>query len=192
MTNEETPMDVLKREYPTARKEAKMEIFRLQLLDEYIVDAEKDSYSAYKNGDVIRYPRFNENLDSLSNMKKNGISVINLLVVDIPLSTYTKYAIETVYLAQLDYGKETFMAERSTVSKLTEGIRDFWLFDNNKVIPMLYDPKGNLVGASKPIIGDQVKEYVEIKERLLANSLPLKEFLRTNNLGLEKRKVVSI
>jgi hypothetical protein len=184
-------MDVLRREYPIARKNARQEIFRLQLLDEYIEDSEKESYDAYRNGEEIKYPGFNESIAFLDKMKNAGVKSINLLVVGMPLSMYTKYAIETVYLEYLDHGKETFVAERQKIVWLLDGVTDFWMFDNTKVLPMLYEPSGRIIGAVEPIIGKEVARYMEIKEKLLAKALPLKEFIRQNHLDLQKKKVIS-
>jgi hypothetical protein len=182
------PLEIFRNECPKAWKEAKKEIFRLQLLNEYLVKEEKESYEAYKKGKVIYDPEIENTLEFIANKKAEGTRIINLLVVDLPLSTYAKYSIEMGYLFFLEKGEETFLVERSKVSDLVNDKRDFWLFDNSEVIPMLYHKDGRLIGAAQPITGKEVENYVRLKEELLAKATPLKEFLKENNLDLIEKK----
>ena len=185
---DKNPLEILRNEYPKAWKEAKKEIFRLQLLNEYLVEEEKESYEAYKKGKVVYDPGIKESLDFIAKKKEEGTRIINLLVVDLPLSTYAKYSIEMVYLFTLEKGQETLLVERSKVSGLVNNKIDFWLFDDTKVIPMLYHKDGHLIGAAQPITGKGVEEYVRLKEELLAKATPLKEFLKLNNIELIGKK----
>jgi hypothetical protein len=184
---EDEPLDILRLEYAKAWREAEKEIFRIQLLTEY-PDSEKAAYDEYKKGNVIKSANVDSNIEFISRKVKNGVKMVNLLVVDIPLSTYTKFSIETTYIYLANAGYETFLVERSKVADIVKNTKDFWLFDNKKVLPMLYDIDGHVIGALKPITDEKVGGYVKIKEKVLPMALPLTEFLKVNKINLSACK----
>ena len=168
---------------------AKKEIFRLQLLNTYLVEDEDQWFNAYKKGKFIPVPEDLEYFKTMERKKNGGVRILNLLVVDLPPSMYTKWVIDAVYTMTEKKGQETLVIERSNVANMTRQANDYWMFDNSVIIPMMYDKKGHFLGAGKLI--DDKKElgkYVTLKDSLLKVAVPLGEFLNAHNIELLRQK----
>jgi hypothetical protein len=168
--------------------EAKHEIYRLQLLDTYLVDGEKEAFCGYKKGkaaNCIKISGFEEWCSSIEGKSKQGVRIIDMEVVGLPLSEYKKFGISVALLSTNEKGQESFFVERKKVAKLISGFQDYWMFDSKVVIPMNYDKEGHFLGAGSLVVAqDRVDRYVKLREVLLGVAVPMAEFLRTNDVNL--------
>lgn len=162
--------------------DAKTEIFRLQLLDTYTVESEERFLTAYKEGRRLPIPEDSGYFKTMEQKKKEGVRILNLLVVDLPLSLYTRWVTEDVYTVTEKKGQETLMVDRKTVDKITRGKTDYWMFDDSIVMPMRYDEEGHFLGAGRPIEDKRdIAQYSSLKKDLLGVAEPMRVFLRDHN-----------
>jgi hypothetical protein len=170
-------------------KDAKTELFRLQLLNTYLVEDEAPAFEAYKKGKFIAMPSFDSWLEQLQEKKNAGVKIVNLLVVDMPLSEYTRFGIEMCYFATATKGQETFIVERKDVAHLLDGAVDFWMFDRKAAIPMKYDKEGHWLGTEDTVTdANGIAKLNNIRDRVLEHALPLEEFLKVHRLSLVDKK----
>lgn len=168
---------------------AKNEIFRLQLLNTYLVKDEEEWFNPYKNGEFVPVPEDLWYFNTMERKKNEGVRILNLLVVDLPPSVYTKWVIDAVYTMTEKKGQETLMVERSKVANITGKEKDFWMFDNSTVMPMVYDTEGHFLGAGKLIDNkNELGRYVQLKDKLLDVSTPLEKFITEHKIELLRRK----
>ena len=170
--------------------DAKHEIFRLQLLDTYLVESEDKWFNAYKAGKPLPIPEDSNYFRTMERKKEEGVRILNLLVVDLPLSAYTRWVADMVYTRITEKrGQETLVVERKRAGGLTRGKTDYWMFDNSVVMPMIYDREGHFLGAGKLIEGGKgVTPYNSLKEALLKEATPIRDFLRAHNITLLSEK----
>ncbi len=161
--------------------DAKKEIFRLELLDTYLVEEEKENFKLFKEGKLIDPLNDHGFLSWLSSIKEKrdaGTKIIDISVITLPVSPYVKFGMQ-YFLKTTEAGKEDLLIERTKVKKLTEGFEDYWMFDRKNVIIMHYDKEGHFLSQSKAMSGKKnISKYVELEKQLLKIAIPLKEFLK--------------
>ena len=166
------------------------EIFRLQLLNSYAVEDEAEQFKRYLRGQPIELSE--EDKEWIKNIEKKrilGTKNINLIVIDLPLSDYLKFAISTGFYEQQKAGRETLMVERKDVSGLITGFQDYWMFDSKDVILMSYDNAGHFLGARTldPAHKD-ISKYVRLRDELVKNAIPMAEFLSERKINIVPQK----
>jgi hypothetical protein len=175
---------------------SKSEIFRLQLLNEYHVEEEEKFFNEYKKGKQVNLQNdINtiEWLKKLKNKKVEGVRNINLMVIDLPLSDYLKFSVNTYLLDQKRYGRESFFIEREKVAEIVRGVQDYWLFDNEKLLLMNYDNGGHFLSASEPMTDMAiVSRYIRLKEAMLTKAMPMEKFLPINGISIKHNKVLKL
>ena len=172
--------------------ESKHEIFRLQLLDTYLVDDEKEAFSDYKKGKAvseITLPGDDEWLSLIEDTTKKGVKIIDMEVVSIPLSEYKRFVIPMMFSPN-SKGQESLFVERKKIAKQISGFQDYWMFDSKIVIPMNYDKEGHFFGSGDIITEpDKIARYVKLKEELLKVATPMSEFLHVNKVNLDNPRL---
>ncbi len=169
---------------------AKTEIFRLELLNAYNIDYEAEAFKRYKQGKPINsldVPGFKEWLSKLEEKTKDGVAIVDIQVLDLPMSDYIQFGISGASFFAEEKGEKFLFVERKNVSKLITNFPDYWMFDSKTVMTMNYDSNGRLISQGKPI--DDSKEilrYLELKNKLLRVGIPMQEFLRVNRIKLKK------
>lgn len=162
--------------FPKLWSEAKRDIFRLETLDRYVVDEEEEAFEKYKRGEKFYDKEFEGWLKEIKNTVDKSIAVRRVHIVSLPLSEYVRFEIEEGYTKTQKQGEGVFMIDRQK----TEGsFEDFWMFDDKIVLPMIYDKDGRFLREGKPIEDEsEVKNFVEIKNKLLSKSVPLNDFTK--------------
>lgn len=160
----------------------KQEFFKLETKQVYKED-EGESYDLYLRGDVESAIRVLEK--SIATQKSlyefarlNSISLVRLHIVELPLTDYMRYEIES-YRISKRYGEQIYLVCRKDVHDLekTVRIRDYLLFDEEKVILQFHNQFGEFEYAEVSEITSEVKPYVLSKTALLNRAKPLNDFL---------------
>ena len=171
--------------------EAKEEIFRLELLNTYLVDYEAETFNKYKKGlkvSGLEIPGFDKWLRDIEQKTKNGVKVLDLQVLDLPMSDYLKFGISCASFLAEEKGEKFMFIERKNVSELIKGIEDFWLFDSKIVLPMNYDKDGRFISKGVPTTNSIiVSKCKNIRDVLIKNATFMHEFLKENNIDLSIR-----
>jgi ERCC4-type nuclease len=170
--------------------QAKQEIFRLQLLNTYNVPQEETQFRNYMNGiPVVLDSDTKEWLSSLNAKRKAGIRNLNIIVTDLPLSDYLKFAINVYYIDQQKAGRETLLVNRKNVDTLVSSAKDYWMFDSKKVLPVSYDAEGRFLSIEKGLVNPaDITKAVRLRDELLRVAKPIDEFLKENSIDISPPK----
>ena len=164
---------------------SKHEVFRVQLLDEYKVEGEKELFENYKKGIIKEDPGFKEWLTMIEDLTVKGVKLVNLLLVNLPLNEYVKFGIESYLFSTVEKGQQVMMVERNKVNDIIKEIEDFWMFDRKVAIPLVYDNDGTFLGSRKDVTDEKdIKKLVRIEDSLVKVARPLQEFLNEHNINL--------
>lgn len=167
---------------------AKTDIFRLQLLNIYLVEQEAKAFRLYKSGkrvDGLETPGFKEWLSQIEETVKRGVRVIDIRVIDLPMSEYHRFVISTWAHFAKEKGEEIRFIEREKVAELVHGFEDYWMFDSDVVIPMRYDAAGHFIEKGEQITDPKiVSKYAALKTRLDTIAVPMDKFLSANKINL--------
>ncbi len=150
--------------------------FRLEILQEYNVDEEKEDFVIF-----LRTGKVNKKINNrwhkiITAAKKRGAVIKRVHVVELPLSDYLKYEIQH-YKLNCDKGEEIFIILKDEFENLKSKINyDFWMFDDEIVLKINYDSKGRFLGFDE--IKNDIHCFKELKNNLLHKAIKLKEFIK--------------
>lgn len=109
--------------------------------------------------------------------------IIDLQVLDLPMSDYLKFGIEMGSSIAEQYGQRFLFVERDKVANLIARFQDYWLFDNKAVIPMNYDPRGRFINKGTAITEPiSLSKYIYLKTDLIKRGIPMHEFLKNHKI----------
>src|SRR5438874_2166734 len=83
--------------------------------------------------------------------------------LDLPLTDYLRYELAS-YRSSMAAGMETYIADRDRHPDLAGLTKDFWMFDEQHVAVMRYDPECRPLG---PEVGEDPAKYVAWRDRAM-------------------------
>ncbi|MBM7789952.1 DUF6879 family protein [Tenggerimyces flavus] len=152
-------------------------VFRLETLAQYLVDAEVERVEAFTRGEPRpeRSVRTSAWLSRIATSTAAGKSWQRIHAVDWPLTEYLCYEIA-------GYVESQACGEEIRLCDLTDELRaheDFWLFDagtdNACALAMRYDPDGRYLGADLVNDVDRLAAYTKIRDTVWPTGRNLNE-----------------
>ncbi|MBB1245757.1 hypothetical protein GL263_19660 [Streptomyces durbertensis] len=142
--------------------------FRLETLDEYDVEEEREEIARFLAGEDMG-PDWDDN-PWVRSMTDEGKSVERVHVLRSPLTDYLRYEL-SAYPGNVKAGEDIGIIDlvEQTVSGLPD--HDFWLFDDRSVYRMHYTPEGRFVGGEL-LPADRLAEYQGYRDLALNHAVP--------------------
>ncbi|MBZ4318987.1 DUF6879 family protein [Streptomyces huiliensis] len=142
--------------------------FRLETLDEYDVEEEREEIARFLAGEDMG-PDWADN-PWVRSMTDKGKHVSRVHVLRSPLTDYLRYEL-SAYPGNIKAGEVIGIVDLSeqTVTDLPD--HDFWLFDDRDVYRMHYTETGVFIGA-EPLPADLLPEYRGYRDRAMAAAVP--------------------
>ncbi len=116
--------------------------------------------------------------DIYSHTQRFGVAMIRVRICELPLSPYLVHYEIPAYLADIECGEDIrFVDSRLIDDLLTDsGISDYVLFDDKRVIALIYDlASATLQDVLLTEDQEVVRRYVEISDELIRRSVPMLE-----------------
>jgi len=168
----------------------KKSMFRLELLNSYDVEGDRERFQAYLNGEKIEKYPFDDWLNMLDQFKSRGAICNRVHVVDTPLSNYLNYEIEWGYRLSEKHGEKIYLIDRKDYKNLISNLnltpKEHWLFDDSVIIYMEYDNNGNFIKDDIEVDENVFQEYVNLKNKLLSSAEELETFLKNRKIKLSR------
>jgi hypothetical protein len=162
--------------------EFKRSAFRLETLPQYLVDAEADAFRDFLQGRPVAR-RTAENSPwhrRIAESTRAGMRWHRVHLVSLPLTDYVRYEFQE-YRANAAAGEDVRIVDLGAHPELGELREDFWLLDGDEpgayVVLMRYDAEGRWLGAWRTDDPPVVERCREERDRALAASVPLAEFV---------------
>jgi hypothetical protein len=151
--------------------------FRLEVRDSYAVASDGGDLARYLAGeDAPDATRKNAWLDELRADTAAGKRWQWVHVVRGPLTDYLRYECEWGYAVNIHAGAEVRildLAERAAPAVLPD--EDFWLLDDEAVLIMRYDDRGQFVGAEPAALGE-LSRYRRAREAAWDTAVPFADY----------------
>ncbi|MGH3854247.1 MAG: DUF6879 family protein [Pseudonocardiaceae bacterium] len=159
---------------------AKQSAFRLETLPQYLVPQEAERLAMWNAGKLIppRTPENSEMLARLQHDAARGFRRYRVHILDQPLTAYLRFELY-LYLDSVEVGSEIYVVDRDDHPDLTDLHEDFWLYDDEIAVRMIYDDEGHFM---YPELVNNIKPYREMRDTALRHSEPLTDYLARNNL----------
>ena len=143
--------------------------FRMETLPRYAVDSERERLRRYLVGDPLEVePATREWLEFMAAEIRSGKRWHKVHIVRSPIVEYLRFECEWGYAVSAEYGQEVYILDESERAR-PAGIpdEDFWLFDDDTVARLRYDPDGGFVGAelAEPALVPGYRRYRDLALR---------------------------
>jgi hypothetical protein len=149
--------------------------FRLETLAIYRVDDEAAEFARFLAGETppleLHYPW----LDRVSNFIATGRIIQRVHVVRRPLTDYLRYEFDWAYKYNVAAGEDIRILDLT--EKQNPGVpeEDFWMFDERRVVRMLYRSDGSQIG--RELLDDpDIEEYLHWRTVALDQSVPFEDY----------------
>ncbi len=163
-----------------AWKSAKRNIFRLEAIPEYGVPEDLALFEKWKQGKLELDEASKEYLEKLKKTKGRGVEMQRVRIVPLPISEYIEYEID-FWEHSIQNGEEILFLEENEYQNLIKNLnfepRDFWMFDDKVLIIFYYDSKGGFLREEAIQTDKTIKQYKDLKKKLLKKSILMKQFL---------------
>jgi len=150
--------------------------FRIETLDQYLVDGEQECFELYKNG-VVSPPSENEAwAESIREMASQGKEMARVHIVSRDVSPYVRFETDWYYRYNSVAGEDIRILYRDRVPEDIT-FTDTWLFDDRIVVDMSYTSDGELLYINKNEHPDRLTQAREAWSAIRTASISLEEFL---------------
>lgn len=151
------------------------EAFRLELLPQYLVPQEHETFAAWRAG-AVRTSGEGAWQTVIQSAHARDATVRRVHVVTSPLSEYLRFEFDWYYRLNAAAGEEIRILDLAKKSKAPDlPLFDFWMFDEHDVVAMLYEPDGTQIGRELLENAD-LAEFVRYRDAALAASVPFGEY----------------
>lgn len=176
-------LDDLRRIGNSAKKSA----FRLETLSQYLVPQEAEDFATWQAGRPIhrQTPENNEGLARIQRDTARGFRRYRVHILDLPLTDYLRFELHG-YLDSTAAGSEIYVVDRDTHPSLGKFHEDFWLFDDETAIRMIYDTEGYFL---YPELVNDIEHYREIRDVAMFHAEPLHDYLTRKGLTPEALRI---
>lgn len=149
--------------------------FRLETLQQYLVPQEETRFAEWRAG-VRRPPRTPETSEWIARLKRDadrGFRWYRVHILDHPLTEYMGFELWGLRDHHA-VGAEVYLCDRDDHPDLALMHEDFWLFDDEIAIRMIYDEDGHFL---RPERRPDPAPYRKIRDTALRHSVPIDEYL---------------
>ncbi len=152
--------------------------FRLETLPVYRVDEEAHFLDSYLSGDPLPPDGHGQEwAEFVRNCEANSKYVERVHLLPPVLTPYLRYEIEWGYTYGAAAGERIFLLLPDAPAEVLEvATEDFWLFDGDEGVRMLYESDGQFVGVEK-IPEPDLERARQVRELVLQASIPLRTYL---------------
>jgi len=166
-TTDESPSVIGERLFGSERL-----VFRLESLPAYLIEEEQPAFEAWRRGESVEWPR--DVLDFVAATHDDiarGVEHIRIRVLPDPPTEYFKFEC-TFYPLLVSAGVSLLGIAEQRFRELVGGrVGDFYFFDSDRVVELLYDEHGRWLG-ERELIGADRDARVALAAQLTVESKP--------------------
>ncbi|PZS40044.1 MAG: hypothetical protein DLM62_05000 [Pseudonocardiales bacterium] len=157
--------------------------FSLETLPTYLVPQEAEEFASWTAGwpRMPRTPDTHEYLRELQRDVARGIRWYRVHILDQPLTAYLRFEL-CGYLSNREAGEEIYVVDRDTHPDLGDLHEDFWLYDDEIAVRVVYDEEGRFL-RSEP--GDDLEHYREMRDTAMRHAETLNDYMVRRDLTPE-------
>lgn len=144
--------------------------FRLELLQEYSVDDELDSYNYFLKHHKLISNNNNDRHQIIQNAISRGARMDRIHVIKFPISDYITYELEE-YKTNCIVGENILYIDSAQYN--IDINHDYRLFDDNIVLKIKYDSNWKYLWFDK--ITKNIQRYIDTKNKLLSMWINIKK-----------------
>jgi hypothetical protein len=153
----------------------KHSIFRLETHPVYTMPQEAALFARFQRGEPCPPLDGEEWPSDLRRWRSEGKSMRRVHVVRSPLSEYLRFEISWYYPANVRAGEDIRILDLAEVGDPGLPNEDFWLFDEARVVRMLYRDDGTQIGRF-PVENPELDKWLMWRDLAWSHSIPLADY----------------
>jgi hypothetical protein len=149
--------------------------WRLELHPVYTMPQEQEAIARFRAGERLPDSHRSGWMDRVAGYAATGRTIGRVHVVRRPLSQYLRFEFEWYYRHHVKAGEDIRILDVTDAAAGGLPDHDFWMFDDERVVKMLYRADGTQIGRDlieQPDIG----AYRRYREIALANAVPFTQY----------------
>jgi len=164
----------------------KRRVFRLETLDYYDAENERDPYARFLAGQPVD-PAWREPWKRLvRDVRASGRTMERVHVVSEPVSDYVRFSLLHGYPANVEAGEDVRILDRMKAFMELVWDGDFWLFDDELAAFLEYDRDGRPGNVYLYRDEPRLRFFCETRDEALRLATPLDQYVATNNITNER------
>jgi hypothetical protein len=149
--------------------------FRLELHPVYTMPGEADELRRFRAGEKPPPGYHYGWLDTMAAARAAGKTVCRVRVVRQPLTDYVRYEFEWGFAYNVEAGEDIRVLDLTDQPDPGLPDHDFWLFDEQTVVKMLYRPDGTQIGREL-IPAPDLDAYLHYRDVAWCQAIPFREY----------------
>lgn len=157
--------------------------FRLETLDHYVADNEREPYRRFLAGHAhdpawrLPWQR------TVRGIVDAGMTIGRVHIVPASLTDYLRFELTRAYPASVAAGEDVRVLPRDVADELgLPQAEDYWLFDDRCSAVLRYGPNGDFVDVEITTDPARVQEHLRWRDTARSAAVPLHEYLSTAGL----------
>ncbi len=153
----------------------KRSAWRLELHPVYTMPHEAESFSRYLSGERLPHDVETSWMSEVRGYVSSGRSIGRVHVITQPLSDYLHFEFDWYYRHHIRAGEDVRILDLTGRPNPGLPDHDFWLFDAERVVKMLYRPDGTQIGREL-VENPDTEEYLKYRDIALEGAIPFREY----------------
>jgi hypothetical protein len=156
------------------------EWFKVEVLQDYSAEDDGTSLQTWKNGDkeksieLIKSEQYKEWVDECRKKIDEGVKLTRVHIVKWPLTQYLEWELEHYkYVNEAKCGENIYLVDKESLGGIDIPKGDIMFFDD-KVVINSYDEKGFMIAVTFFDENDDIKQFLNLREKLRELAIPLK------------------
>jgi hypothetical protein len=150
-------------------------VWRLELQPVYTMPQEAESISRWRAGEQLPADHWSPWMERVAGYLATDRTIGRVHVVRRPLTEYLRFEFDRYYRHHVRAGEDIHILDLT--DKPDPGLpdHDFWLFDEQQVVKMLYRPDGTQI-ARELVEQPDIEMYIKWRDTACADAVPVLEY----------------
>ena len=167
---EEISLDEFRRLFPQHRR-----AFHLEMKEEYHVEDEDEPFRQFLAGETVDPEWLTDWLDHIRDAITAGVAVQRVRIVSEPLNDYGRFLLDLA-AQNVAAGEDIRYLPRAKVAEIDLPVEDCWLFDDSKLVFVLFPDGGRRVGLYPADNPELTARYVTVRDQVWERAIPYAEY----------------
>lgn len=150
-------------------------VWRLELHPVYTMPQEEENIRRWRSGERLPDAHWSPWMERVAGYLKGGRAIGRVHVVRRSLSEYLRFEFEWYYRHHVRAGEDIRILDVTEEANPELPDHDFWLFDERRVVKMLYRPDGTQIGREL-VENPDIDAYIRWRDMACAGAMPFLDY----------------